>query len=69
MNSSRSMRQNRDDYYNPQVVEGSLQGGSQNYYRQQRTRPRRMEIFGDLLKHYCLIGVCLSGVRHSFSVQ
>ena len=27
VNSSRSIRQNRDDYYNSQVVEGSLQGG------------------------------------------
>jgi hypothetical protein len=45
-----SMRQDRDDYYNPQVVEGSLQGVSQNYKRQQRTRPRRMEIFWHIAK-------------------
>jgi hypothetical protein len=45
-----SMRRDRDDYYNPQVVEGSLQGVSQNHNRQQRTRPRRMEIFWHIAK-------------------
>jgi hypothetical protein len=44
------MRRDRDDYYNPQVVEGSLQGVSQNHNRQQRTRPRRMEIFWHIAK-------------------
>ena len=44
------MQRDRDDYYNPQVVEGSLQGVSQNHNRQQRTRPRRMEIFWHIAK-------------------
>ena len=50
MKSYSSMRRDRDDYYNPQVVEGSLQGVSQNHNRQQRTRPRRMEIFWHIAK-------------------
>ena len=50
MKSYSSMRQNRDDYYNPRVVEGSLQGVPQNYNRQWRTRPRRMEIFLHIAK-------------------
>ena len=45
MKSYSSMQQNRDDHYNPRVVEGSLQGAPQNYNGQQRTRPRRIEIF------------------------
>src|SRR5690348_2720878 len=44
------MRRDRDDYYNPQVVEGSLQGVSQNHNKQQRTRPKRMEIFWHIAK-------------------
>jgi hypothetical protein len=44
------MRQNRDDYYNSQVVEGSMQGAPQNYYRQQLTRPGRFEIFFHIFK-------------------
>src|SRR5260370_17372918 len=44
------MRHNRDDYYNPRIVEESLQGVPQNYNGQQRTRPRRMEIFFHLAK-------------------
>ena len=50
MNSSRSIRQKRDDYYNSQVVEGSLQGAYQNYDGQKRTRPRRLEIFLHIVK-------------------
>ena len=50
MKSYSSMRHNRDDYYNPRVVEESLQGVSQNYNRQQRTRPRRIEIFLHIAK-------------------
>ncbi len=50
MKSYSSMQQNRDDYYNPRVVEGSLQGVPQNYNRQQRTRPRRMQIFLHIVK-------------------
>ena len=50
MNSSRSIRQNRDDYYNSRVVEGSLQGASQNYDQQQRTHPRRLEVFLHIVK-------------------
>ena len=50
MNSSRSIRQKRDDYYNPQVVEGSLQGAYQNYDAQKRTRPGRLEIFLHIVK-------------------
>ena len=50
MNSSRSIQQNRDDYYNSRVVEGSMQGASQNYDRQQRTHPGRLEIFLHIVK-------------------
>ena len=50
MKSYSSMQQNRDDHYNPRVVEGSLQGAPQNYNGQQRTRPRRIEIFLHLAK-------------------
>ena len=50
MNPSRSIRQNRDDYYNSRVVEGSLQGASQNYDQQQRTHPRRLEVFLHIVK-------------------
>lgn len=44
------MRQNREDYNNPRVVEESLQGVPQNYNGQQRTRPRRIEIFLHIAK-------------------
>ena len=50
MNSSHSTRQNRAGYYNSQVVEGTLQGVSQNDYVQQRMRPGRFEIFFHLFK-------------------
>ena len=50
MKSYSSMQQNRDDHYNPRVVEGSLQGAPQNYNGQQRTRPRRIEIFLHIAK-------------------
>jgi hypothetical protein len=50
VNSPSSMRQNRDDPYNSRVVEGSLQGIPKDYNRQQRTRPRRMEIFWHIAK-------------------
>ena len=65
MNSSSSIRQNRDDYYNAQVVEGSLQGVSQNYYNQQRTRPRRTEIFLHIVKTGRLIKALLFDRRVS----
>jgi len=50
VNSSSSIQQNRNDYYDPRVVEGSLQGVPQHYNEQQRTRPRRMEIFLHIAK-------------------
>jgi hypothetical protein len=65
VNSSSSMRQNRDDYYNPQVVEGSLQGVSQNYYENQRTRPGRTEIFFHIFKTGRLIKALLFDRRVS----
>ena len=49
MNSSRSIRQNRDDYYRSQMVEGSLQGAPQDYYMQP-ARPGRFEIFFHIFK-------------------
>jgi hypothetical protein len=49
VNSSRSIRQNRDDYYNSQVVEETSLGASQDY-NMQRTRPRRLEIFLHIIK-------------------
>jgi hypothetical protein len=49
VNSSRSIRQNRDDYYHSQVVEGTLQGASQDYDKQ-RARPGRLEIFLHIVK-------------------
>src|SRR5215469_10575639 len=53
------MRQNRDDYYHSQVVEGSLQGSSQNYYMQPPARPGRFEIFFHLFKTGRLIKALL----------
>jgi hypothetical protein len=50
VNSSKSMQQNRNDYYNRQVVEGSLQAIPTGASRQRRTRPRRMEIFLHIAK-------------------
>ena len=44
------MQQNRDDHYNPRVVDGSLQGIPQNYNGQKRARPRRIEIFLHIAK-------------------
>jgi hypothetical protein len=44
------MPQHRDDYYDPRVIEGSLQGVPQNYNSQQRTRPKRLEIFLHIFK-------------------
>ncbi len=49
VNSSRSIQQNRDDYRNSQVVEGTSQGSSQDYYWQ-RSRPGRFEIFFHIFK-------------------
>jgi hypothetical protein len=65
VNSSSSMRQNRDDYYNPKIIEGSLQGVPQNYSSQQRTRPRRMEIFLHIAKTGRLIKALLFDRRVS----
>ncbi len=65
MKSYSSMRQNRDDYYDPRVVEGSLQGVPQNYNRQWRTRPRRMEIFLHIAKTGRLIKALLLDRRVS----
>ena len=65
VNSSSSMQQNRDDYYNGQVIEGSLQGVPQNYSRQQRTGPRRMEIFLHIAKTGKLIKALLFDRRVS----
>lgn len=64
MNSSGSMRQNRDDYYNSRVVEGSLQGVPQ-YYDGQRTRPGRFEIFFHIFKSGRLIKALLFDRRVS----
>ena len=50
MESYSSMRQNKDDYYNSRFVDGSLQEVPQTYSRQQRIRPRRMEIFLHIAK-------------------
>ncbi len=66
MKSSSSMRQNRDDYYNPRVVEGSMQGLPQNDDGQQRTRPGRMEIFLHLFKTGRLIKALLFDRRVAF---
>ncbi len=65
MKSYSSMRLNRDDYYDPRVVEGSLQGVPQNYNRQQRTRPKRMEIFLHIVKTGRLIKALLLDRRVS----
>lgn len=65
MNSYNSMQQNRDDYYNPRVVEGSLQGEPQNYNGQQRARPGRMEIFLHIAKTGRLIKALLFDRRVS----
>jgi hypothetical protein len=65
VNSSRSIRQNRDDYYNSQVVEGSLQGASQHYDGQKRTRPRRLEIFLHIFKTGKLVQALLFDRRVS----
>ncbi len=65
MKSYSSMRQNRDDYYHSQVVEGSLQGMPQHYNRQQRTRPGRMEIFWHIAKTGRLIKALLLDRRVS----
>ena len=65
MKSYSSMRQNRDDYYNSQMVEGSLQGVPQNYYSQQHTRPRRMEIFLHIFKTGRLVKALLFDRRVS----
>jgi hypothetical protein len=65
VNSSSSIRQNRDDYYNSQVVEGSLQGGSQNYYMQQPARPGRFEIFFHIFKTGKLVKALLFDRRVS----
>ncbi len=59
MKSYSSMRQNRDDCYNPQVVEGSSQGIPRDYNRQQRTRPGRVEIFFHIAKTGRLIKALL----------
>jgi hypothetical protein len=65
VNSYSSMQQNRDDYYNPRLVEGSLQGGSQNYNGQQRSRPGRMQIFLHIVKTGRLIKALLFDRRVS----
>jgi hypothetical protein len=53
------MQHSNDDYYNSRVVEGSLQGVSQHYDRQQRSRPGRMEIFWHIAKTGRLIKALL----------
>jgi hypothetical protein len=63
VNSSSSMRQDRNDYYNPQVVEGSSQGISRDYNKQQRTRPGRVEIFFHIAKTGRLIKALLLDQR------
>lgn len=65
VNSSSSIQQNRDNYYNSQVVEGSLQGVSQNYDWQQRTRPGRFEIFFHIFKTGRLVKALLFDRRVS----
>lgn len=65
MNSSSSIQQNRNEYYDPRVIEGSLQGVPQNYNGQQRTRPRRMEIFLHIVKTGRLIKALLLDRRVS----
>ena len=64
MNSSRSIRQNRDDYYHSRVVEGSLQGEPQNYYMQP-ARPGRFEIFFHIFKTGRLVQALLFDRRVS----
>ena len=63
MKSYSSMRQDRNDYYNPQVVEGSSQGIPSDYNRQQRTRPGRVEIFFHIAKTGRLIKALLLDQR------
>jgi hypothetical protein len=65
VNSSRSMQQNRNDYYNSQVVDGSLQGVSEYDYSQQRTRPGRVEIFLHIFKTGRLVKALLFDRRVS----
>ena len=65
MNSSRSIRQNRDDYYNSQAVKGPLQGTPQNYYMQQPARPGRFEIFFHIFKTGRLVKALLFDRRVS----
>jgi len=48
--SSSSIRQNGDAYYDRRVVEGALQAVPQDFNRQRRTRPKRMEIFLHIAK-------------------
>ncbi len=49
MNSSHSIGQNRDDYYQSRMVDGSLQGVPQQYSTQP-ARPRRFELFFHIFK-------------------
>ena len=65
MNSSSSMQQNRNDYYNSQVVDESLQGVSQYDYSQQRARPGRAEIFLHIFKTGRLVKALLFDRRVS----
>jgi hypothetical protein len=65
VNSSSSIRQNRDDYYNSQVVDGSLQGVSQYDYSQPRTRPGRAEIFMHIFRTGRLVKALLFDRRVS----
>jgi hypothetical protein len=65
VNSYSSMQQNSDDYYNPRVVDESLQGIPQNYNGQQRARPGRMEIFLHIAKTGRLIKALLFDRRVS----
>lgn len=47
MDSYNSMQRNRNDYYNPHVIEGSLRGVPQKYHydEEQRSRPGHIEAF------------------------
>jgi hypothetical protein len=65
VNSSRSIQQNRNDYYNTQMVEGSLQGAPQNYYMQPPARPGRFEIFFHIFKTGRLVKALLFDRRVS----
>ncbi len=63
MKSPGSMQHMSDDYYNQQVVDRSMQEIPRGFNKQQRARPRRMEIFLHITKTWKLIGALITDRR------